>query len=84
MQDIIKHGGIGLLHHYNHSLVTLLSQVYPETNWIPWKFDKCPQNYWDDINNQRKFMEWAATQLNVKQIQDWYKISTRVRLFFLS
>jgi hypothetical protein len=49
----------------------MLSQIYPEYYWLPWKFEKCPQNYWTDIKNQRKFMDWAATQLGVQQTSDW-------------
>ena len=71
-------GGISLLDKYSGSLLLLLNHAYPNYEWLPWKFDKCPQNYWDDLKNQRKFMDWAATQLNIKEMEDWYKISLQV------
>jgi hypothetical protein len=52
--------------------------MYPEYDWLPWKFDNCPRNYWASLQNQRKFMDWAASQLNIKEMSDWYKISVQV------
>jgi hypothetical protein len=57
----------------------LLSALYPEHDWLPWKFDKCPRNFWDNVNNQRKFMDWAGKQLNVKEMSDWYNVSVKVK-----
>ena len=37
-----------------------------------------PRNYWNDDNNQRKFIESASSQLNIKQLDDWYKITRKV------
>jgi hypothetical protein len=62
------------------SLSQLLSEVYPDYDWLPWKFGRCPQEYWDDMKNQRKFMDWAATELNIKEMSDWYKITLKVTL----
>jgi hypothetical protein len=63
---------------YNGSPSQLLSTLFPDYEWLPWKFDKCPANYWDDVNNQRKFMEWAAKELNIKEMSDWYNINYEV------
>jgi hypothetical protein len=52
--------------------------VYPEYEWLPWKFKICPKNYWEDVNNQRRFMEWSARQLNIKEMSDWYNVSLKV------
>ena len=60
------------------SFYALLSNAYPDYDWLPWKFEQCPRNYWNDIKNVRKFMEWAATQLNVQELSDWYNITYRV------
>ena len=29
---------------------------------------------WDDKKSQRNFLDWAGTTLNVKKMEDWYKI----------
>jgi hypothetical protein len=67
---------------YNKSIVHFLSTFYPEQEWLPWKFEKIPYLYWDDILNQRKFMEWAAKQLNVKDLDDWCKVPVKVSIIW--
>jgi 5-hydroxyisourate hydrolase-like protein (transthyretin family) len=56
----------------------LLAKLYPEYEWLPWKFEKCPKNYWDDVNNQKKFIDWAGKQLNIKEMTDWYNVTRKV------
>ena len=62
------------------SYIDLLAQVYPEYDWLPWRFEQCPRFYWHDMHNVRKFMQWAGKQLNVKEMSDWYNVSTVVKL----
>jgi hypothetical protein len=45
---------------------------------LPWRFSRIPNGYWDDLKNQRKFMDWAGEQLNIKDKSDWYKILVQV------
>ena len=62
-----------------YPLMKLLPQVYPEYDWLLWRFSgKCPRNFWEDVKNQRKFMEWAGKELNIKENSDWYKINYKV------
>jgi hypothetical protein len=70
-----------LKHKYNGSLPHLLVSVYPDYNWLPWKFTRYPRNYWNDIKNQRKFMDWAAKELNVNEMTDWSRVTFEVTLF---
>jgi hypothetical protein len=80
-QDIEKFGGQALLvHKYSSSLSNLLSSVFPEYDWLPWKLDKCPNNFWSVIKNQKKFIEWVAKEKNVVEMSDWYKIKIEVVL----
>ena len=81
-KDITSIGGAGLLqNHYNNSLCALLQRIYPEYPWLPWKFPACPRNYWDNLDNQRKFMDWAGKQLKINEMSDWYKITYKVGNF---
>jgi hypothetical protein len=59
----------------------LLSTTYPDFDWLPWKFAWCPRNYWNDMKNQRKFIEWAAKELKIEQMSDWYKVTHKVTKF---
>jgi hypothetical protein len=79
-------GGADLLaNKCNNSLSLLLSKVYPEYEWLPWKFVKCPQNFWNDVKNQRQFMDWAAKELKVNELSDWYNVSLKVhQICFIS
>jgi hypothetical protein len=52
--------------------------VYPEYNWLPWKFVKSPNNFWDNMQNQRKFMDWASKELKIAEKSDWYKVAEKV------
>jgi hypothetical protein len=65
------------------TLSLLLSKVYPDYNWLPWKFAICPPNYWDDLKNRKKFMGWASKQLGIKDMSDWYKVTQKVMLLIL-
>jgi hypothetical protein len=54
--------------------------VFPEYEWLPWQFERSSRNYWNDMNNQRKFAEWAAKYFKIQQLSDWYKISYEVTI----
>ena len=82
-QDIANLGGSSLVMSiHNGSLSQLLSVVYPEYEWLPWKFTKAPK-FWEDVKNQRKFMDWAGKELKIKEINDWNKVSNQVFFCFL-
>jgi hypothetical protein len=69
-------GGKSLLH--SGSLSNILSEVYPDYGWLPWQFSRCPATYWDDIKNQRKFLDWASKELKLKEPSDWYNVTVTV------
>jgi hypothetical protein len=71
-----------LLHtHYRGSPSLLLATIFPEYQLLPWKFTVAPKNLWSKIENQKKFMNWAAEQLNIKEPSDWYTKTAKVRKF---
>ena len=45
-KDVMSHGAKPILAHYNQSLVKALMSVYPDYNWLPWKFRITHQNFW--------------------------------------
>ena len=77
MKDLSNIGGKQLTH-LKSSYVDLLSEVYPDYNWLPWKFEMLPKYYWNDMKNVKKFMDWAGKELNVKEMSDWYKVGYHV------
>jgi hypothetical protein len=81
-QDLTNLGGASLLGKHNYSRIRLLSSVYPEYEWLPWKFQGTTRKYWEDINNQRKFLDWAAKQLNISDLSGWYNVTLNVSHHF--
>lgn len=77
VKDLQSLGGGTILNLYNNSLLKLLSAVYRDFNWLPWKFST--RDFWGEQSNQIRFLNWAAKQLKIKQMSDWYSISTNVK-----
>lgn len=82
-QDIIGNHGGGLLEKYKGSPIKLLSSVFPEYNWLPWKFHSIPKGFWEKDGNQMVYMKWLEDKLNVKSEEDWYNVSVDVINKFL-
>jgi hypothetical protein len=81
MKDFNSIGGESLLEKYKSSPLLLLSTLFPEHEWLPWKFSVVPRNFWENSDNQRKFVEWAAKELKIKEMKDWYQIKAKVSYF---
>lgn len=60
---------------YNSSPYQLLSSIYPEYDWLPWKF---PNTITTNTDNHKKFIEYAARELKIKEMNDWYHVSFHV------
>ena len=56
----------------------MISTIFHEKEWLPWKFETVPNGFWNDKNNQRNFLEWLGNELGFKNQDDWYKVTTTV------
>ena len=64
-------GGPSLLARYNSSLLSILSDVYPERKWSVVECLARPAaEYWDSLENRRLFFERAAERLGVERAED--------------
>ena len=54
----------------------LLKSVYPEYEWLFWKFVCSPMNSWDNKENQLQYIDWLGEHLGYTTKEDWYKITT--------
>ena len=45
VDDFVKNGGRGLLSSYNNSIQNCVEFVFPEHDWLSWKFQKLPSGY---------------------------------------
>jgi hypothetical protein len=74
---VYNNEGGGLLALYDGSLLKALQTLYPSHEWLPWKFKHVPRNFWESFGNQKMFLDWCATELNVLSMQDWYNVSAK-------
>ena len=51
-----------------------MSTAYPDYEWLPWKFPFVNRNFWDDVENQKKWIIWAGKELKIKELSDWYNV----------
>jgi hypothetical protein len=75
-QDFAKHGCFGILSQYGGSPRTLLLAVFPEFNWLPWRFS-LPSNYWDLKSNKLELFSHLKQKYNIKSSTDWIRDITR-------
>ncbi|KYQ90204.1 hypothetical protein DLAC_08803 [Tieghemostelium lacteum] len=73
--DFSDNGGRGLLLIYNDSVYNLLRNLYPQYEWLPWKFKSTPKNIWKDMENQQRYMKWLGDKLNYVTSNQWYGVS---------
>ena len=79
-KDISQYGGKALLEHiFNGSISIALQSIYPDHQWLPWKFEqqKVSPGFWDQFNNQKFFIEWLGKELGFKHINDWFNITQK-------
>ncbi len=44
--------------------------------WDIHQFQQVSRGYWNELPNQRKFMDEIATKLNINSPEDWSKVTT--------
>lgn len=67
----------GLLKQHGGSLATALVSAYPHHVWQFWLFAKAPQRYWKEPQHMRAFLVWAAAEMKLVSLDDWYSVSVQ-------
>ena len=70
--------GKGLIEFSNNSFTELISNSYPNYDWLPWKFKHISRGFWNDEKNVQNYMKWLGQTLKINSMEDWYKVSTEV------
>ena len=75
--DYVKNGGRDLMNIYKTPL-KLLSTLFPDYPWLPWRFGFVQKGYWENPENRKLFVEWLYKELNLQSLDDWYKVTEKV------
>ena len=69
--------GNSLLKRYNGSPSKVVISLFPDYNWLEWKFGMSPLNFWKNKKNQKKYMDWLGKELGYTTMVDWYNITRK-------
>jgi len=75
--DLSTYIGSALLRYYGGSLQTMLTTVFPTHDWKPWRFVQVTKGFWKPAEI-RCFLEYLATKLNMKNMEEWYNVPVSV------
>eukprot|EP01125_Pyxidicula_operculata_P022977 TRINITY_DN972_c0_g1_i1.p2 TRINITY_DN972_c0_g1~~TRINITY_DN972_c0_g1_i1.p2 ORF type:complete len:382 (-),score=59.65 TRINITY_DN972_c0_g1_i1:1427-2428(-) len=73
LDHLANNHGYGLVYKYQNSPYYLLKNTI-DYEWLPWKFVVSPKGYWNDIENQRKFIKWFEKEIGIESLEEWYNI----------
>lgn len=78
--DIVcEYGGASVLKHFNGSPSKALQTLYPQHNWMLWRFKSMPQGHWqqllNNVHEQKQVLDFLSDQLRIQSLNDWYRIS---------
>ena len=76
-KTIERLGGRALLSAYKTSMFSLLFSIYPEYDWLPWKFTNLVKKSWKDPTVVVKAVAFAEQALSLKNKTDWYKVTKK-------
>jgi len=62
---------------YNDIIPEMVQAAYPEHNWMRWKFNKVPKDWWALRANQRLFVDWLGQALSIIKLEEWYTITSK-------
>ena len=87
---IRDHGGSGLIvSKYNGQTIKFMEAMFPNYNWLPWKFIVHLQNFWEmveDVNEKPtrkyvlKYLKWIHNKMGWTSDADYYKLTQNILL----
>jgi hypothetical protein len=55
----------------------MIQTVYNEYTFNPWQFLNPPTGFWDDPENQKRYLIWVGDRLGVERPEDYYRIQNK-------
>lgn len=63
--------------HFNCSIYNILKAYKLDYEWLGWLLEKAPNGFWQIKENRMAYMKWLEKKLNIKKVEDWYKLKTK-------
>ena len=76
-RDFDENHGQSLLLQYGSSAILAVKDLFPEHEWLDWRFRNTPHGFWDQRKNRMCYMTWLGKQLGYQKWEDWYSISQK-------
>jgi len=70
--------GESILARYGHSPARVVCSVYSDKALLPWLFSATPVGWWSNSDNQRQYLLWLKSKLNIRRPEDWYLVSNSI------
>jgi len=61
--------------YFDFSPAKLLKEIYPDHEWLPWRFNAVSKRYWINKENQREYMKWLCNRLGFVNMEDLYRLT---------
>jgi len=74
VKQFVYHGAHTCMKNFD-GYFELLKFAYPEIDWIPWRFQSVPRDYWSEPKHHRFYAEWLGKVLGYRKLEDWYQIA---------
>ena len=71
----LKNHGRTFIRYYDDSPLMTVREKYPEYDFIPWLFKHVAPDFWTDMENQRKYLDWLGEKLGYTDYDNWYNIT---------
>lgn len=76
--DFKKHGGVGLLKLYGESPRAVITSLFPEHPWQPWRFySHATSSFWNDIETLRLAAKVIEEKNGIANLSDWYRLNSQ-------
>lgn len=63
-----------LSNYYNDSVPQAVKAIFPDHKWLPWNFSHVPRGFFSKLENQKAYMEWLSSQLEINSMDKWYSV----------
>ena len=73
----VTFNNLPLLKVHNYSLFQVLTSVYPDHVWLPWKFVDFYKFLYNP-QNLKSFLQYVAKELDFQTMDDWYNVKAEV------